>query len=164
MPVPLSAFEEIYRRHGHRCPMSTLGGRLGYAASRHVADCPRALQAVYHARTCAVDGIEHTTGCTLAGGDLVVKDEGRHVLTLVCGECGEGVEVALRESTLDLAADYRRVGAELERLRPLMGAAEIEFRERQREAALDVLLHRLRTLPEEVLLTVRPLTAEVREG
>lgn len=159
MPVPPSVFEEIYRHHGHRCPMSTIGGRLGYAARRYFAGRkPEGLRGIYHARTCAVDGIEQTTGCTLTQGNLLVKDAGRHLLTLFCRESGEGVEVELRASALDLAGSYRQIGLELERSRPRMNAAEIRMREEERERSLDVLLHKLRTSPDEELLTLKPLS------
>lgn len=144
MPLPPSVFDEIYRRHGHRCPMSTLGGRLGHAARRRLGglDAPE-LRAVYHARTCAADGVALTTGCAMEEGSLTVEDHGRHVLHLVRAHDGEGVEVTLREAALDLAGEYQKLRAE-----PAT------------EAELEALLERLRSAPEKELLAVRPISRE----
>lgn len=136
-PSP-TVFAEIYRRHGHRCPMSTLGGRLGHAARRRLGE-GEGLRAVYRARTCAVDGIALTTGCSPEAGSLAVEDCGRHVLT-VTRPGGDGVTVALRAAALELAGSYRRLRD---------AAAE--------EARLERVLEELRTLPEDRLLTVRLL-------
>jgi formylmethanofuran dehydrogenase subunit E len=85
---PPEIFIRIYARHGHRCPMSTLGGRLGLAALKGLGDCDGELQAVYSHRTCATDGIAETTGCTEEKGSLIVKNDGRHALALSCLENG----------------------------------------------------------------------------
>lgn len=160
--VPPELFEEIYRRHGHRCPMSTLGGRLGYAAIRHLAAGPEEdLLAIYHIRTCALEGIGVSTGCTLAAGNLRVREEGRHALTLVRRQDGAGVEATLREEALAIAWEYRRVSELLERERPGLSGEELTEREGQREAILEGVLVRLRGEDEEKLLEVRPLVLDL---
>ena len=53
MPESPEIFARIYARHGHRCPMSTLGGRLGLAAMQWLGDGAGELQAIYSNRTCA---------------------------------------------------------------------------------------------------------------
>lgn len=160
--VPKELFAEIYRRHGHRCPMSTLGGRLGYAAIRHLAAGPEEdLLAIYHIRTCALDGIGVGCGCTLSAGNLLVREEGRHALALVCREDGRGVEVTLKEKALTIAGEYRRVSEALERERPGLSEQELTEREGHREAILDEVLIRLRRENEGRLLAVRPLVLDV---
>ena len=59
-PPPL--FARIYARHGHRCPMSTLGGRLGLAALNALGETDGELKAVFANRTCAIYGITAVTG------------------------------------------------------------------------------------------------------
>lgn len=153
---PFELFAEIYRRHGHRCPMSTLGGRLGHAARRRFGpEVPSgALAAVYHTATCALDGIRQATGCSESAGSLEVRETGQHLLTLVDHRTGRTVEVALRPETLVLAGEYRRLDEALERERPALAAGELMERTRQKEAFLDALLERLRTLPDEELLAL----------
>jgi formylmethanofuran dehydrogenase subunit E len=160
--APPELFEEIYRRHGHRCPMSTLGGRLGYAAFRHLAAGPEEdLLALYHIRTCALDGIGVATGCTLAAGNLRVREDGRHALTLVRLQDGGGVEATLRDEALAIAWEYRRVCEVLERERPGLSEQELTEREGQREAILEGVLIRLRGEGEEKLLAVRPVVLDL---
>jgi len=156
---PFELFAEIYRRHGHRCPMSTLGGRLGYAARQRVGSGRPvgSLTAVYHAATCALDGIRVATGCCEADGTLSVQEDGRHRLALLDRSAGVGVAAVLREEALALAGEYRRLDEALEKDRPLLGGDELAERLRRKEAFLDVLLERLRTRPDEELIEFEPL-------
>ena len=151
MPLPpLTLFDEIRRIHGHYCPMSTLGGRLGFAAkARQTSDAP--LRAAYFIATCAVDGIRTATGCELSDGALQVSDRGRHALWLTTAD-GRGVFAELRESTLSLAGGYRTLDLALERDRPTLAAAELAQRSAEKDAFLDQLLQQLRQLPDDELM------------
>jgi len=162
---PFELFAEIYRRHGHRCPMSTLGGRLGYAARRLLGpEVPDgALAAVYQTATCALDGIRLATGCSEAAGSFDAREEGRHRLILVDRRSGRGLAVALRMETLALAGEYRRFDEALEKDRAVLDGEELAERVRQKETFLDLLLERLRTLPDEELLEFEPLGGETPE-
>jgi len=162
---PFALFVEIYRRHGHRCPMSTLGGRLGYAARRLLGpEVPDgALAAAYQAVTCAVDGIRQATGCSEEAGSLAVSEGGRHRLTLVDRRSGRGLAVALRPEILALAGEYRRFDEELERDRTTLGAEELAERIREKETFLDLLLERLRTMPDEEMIELESLGGEPPE-
>lgn len=158
---PFEIFAEIYRRHGHRCPMSTLGGRLGWAARRRLPEVPEAeLHAVYRIDTCAVEGIRCTTGCEEASGTLEVRSKGEHRLTLVERRSGRGVEAVLRPEALSRAGEYRRLDEALERERPGLDPAGLDRRLREKEVFLDALLEDLRTLPDEELLKLRSLAVE----
>ncbi len=154
MPVPMSLFDEIYARHGHRCPMSTLGGRIGYAADGRVAGPGRV--AVYYANTCALDGVRVTIGCE----DVRVLNDGRHALALVCESDGRGVLVALREEALDIAWQYRRVSEALERERSGLGPEDLAAREKAREQVLDEVLQQLRSVADSELLEISPIVLD----
>lgn len=167
---PPNLFEEIYRRHGHRCPMSTLGGRMGYAALRRLPAAGQGaeLRAVCYARTCAVDGIAHATGCSEADGTLVIDDRRRHALILTDRRSGRRVEIVLSEAALAMAGEYRDFRAGIEKRRPQLGPVELDQLEAQREKMLDHLLDRLRRAAEGTLLICRELaeapTAERRDA
>lgn len=163
---PFELFAEIYRRHGHRCPMSTLGGRLGFAARRRLPAALAAgeLHAVYHIDTCAVEGIRCATGCGESEETLEVRPEGAHRLTLVERGTGRGVEAVLRSETLALAGTYRQMDEALERERASLEPEELARRQQKQEAFLDGLLERLRTLPDEELLLIRPVVSAAREN
>jgi formylmethanofuran dehydrogenase subunit E len=148
MPAPRALFDQIYVRHGHRCPMSTLGGRLGYAAAERVGAAERL--AIYYADTCALDGIRVATGIDTPR----VIEQGRHVLVLVDPVDGRGVQVSLRPAALDIAWEYRRVGEALDRDRAALDAATLSVRRQELERVLDEVLRRLWTLPDEELLEI----------
>jgi formylmethanofuran dehydrogenase subunit E len=152
MPIDREFFAAIYALHGHRCPMSTLGGRLGRAAAARVGSFRRL--AVYHIDTCALDGIRVATGCR----EVRVTDEGRHVLDLVDARNGRGVAVTLRPEALEIAGEYRRISDALDRDRAALDAATLATRQAEVARVLDRVLEQLWTLPDEALLEIAPIT------
>lgn len=131
---PPEIFARIYTRHGHRCPMSTLGGRLGLAAMKRLGDHDGDLQAIYSNRTCALDGIAEATGCSEASGTLLVKSDGRHALTLQSPRAV--VAVALTDEALAMAGRYRALCNRLEQ-----GWDDLEPQEQaRRRAEMDAML------------------------
>jgi len=161
MPVPLSLFDEIYQAHGHRCPMSTLGGRLGYAAR---ASFPEkdvlTLMVLYYARTCAVDGIRMAISGLEEGENLFVDDRGEHRLLVFPKGSYRGIEVCLREETLERAAEFRRLCADIDRRLNSLSEEEREALVLEREGALDVFLDVLRTLPDGELLRINEIAVD----
>jgi hypothetical protein len=102
-------FQQLADRHGHYCPMSTLGVRLAEAA------CERILLIAlndwkfsYLARTCATDGIRIIFEQYQPDFELLVEAQGQH--RLHCRE-PNGVQIAfaLTEQALQLAAGYREL-------------------------------------------------------
>lgn len=136
MLEPPELFARIYARHGHRCPMSTLGGRLGLAAISWL-DADSELSATYSNRTCATDGIAEATGCSEELGTLVVNNDGRHALTLRSAQTS--VQVELTAAALQMAGQYRSLCNRLER-----GWDELEIDEQsRRRAEMDAMLDEL---------------------
>jgi len=131
-------FARIYARHGHRCPINTLGGRLGLAALKWLGVCDGELQAIYSNRTCATDGIAETTGCTEEKGSLVVKNDGRHALTLSSAQTS--VEVELTSEALEMAGRYRSLCNRLEKGWDELQAEDQAKRRAEMDAMLDELL------------------------
>lgn len=118
-------FQKLASRHGHFCPMSTLGLRVGWAARRLVQGTLR--DAVYCIKTCALDGIQ----LALDMKDLHIRESEQHLLIL--HDDGGWLQLALRAKALQLAASYRQLAD------PVMQ---------------DALLQQLRTLDEDQLLKV----------
>jgi formylmethanofuran dehydrogenase subunit E len=134
---PPEMFVRIYARHGHRCPMSTLGGRLGLAAMKLLGGSTGNLQAIYSNRTCAADGIAEATGCSEDEGSLIVKSDGRHALLLSSAQAS--VEVELTAEALEMAGRYRSLCNRLEN-----GWDELEADEQiRRRAEMDTMLDEL---------------------
>lgn len=147
---PQELFVEIRRRHGHYCPMSTLGGRLGYAA-RQALSPGTVLRGCYYTATCAADGI----AVALGGAELEVRDYGRHALWLIAAG-GGGVLVELRPEILQRAAGYRALDLALEQDRSGLTSDELSERIAAKEEFLEKLLQQLRTLPDEDVMTFAP--------
>ncbi len=155
-------FSRIYEQHGHRCPMSTLGGRLGLAVLALDSFSKQGLRAIYHSRTCALDGIALTTGCCEEQGSMTVTTEGRHVLELFTAD-GQVAELSLTDNAMQIAGDYRRLSHELEQGWDQLDDAERSERDQRREAALDAALPGLWNAPMADLMTIRTglLTGDV---
>lgn len=150
MGPPQSLFDEIRRLHGHYCPMSTLGGRLGFAARARLS-ASGALCAEYFIATCAADGVSVATGCDLADGSLRVTNRGRHALWLT-DQSGRGVFAELSDRTLATAGEYRALDQALERDRDNLDSEELARRLAEKEQFLNNLLQRLRQLPDDELI------------
>lgn len=131
-------FLRIQQRHGHYCPMSTLGARLGEAALHALGASSGELRACYQIETCAVDGIALTTGCLPEDGRLTVQPQGRHRLQLRDGFDRE-VCAELTATALERAAVCRR----------LLDAGD---------AAAEAALAALRSDPLEVLVQLGAVT------
>jgi len=135
-------FARIYAVHGHRCPMSTLGGRLGLAVKEALGEYPDGrLRAVYRTRTCALDGIAETLGCREADGSLRVASDGRHRLEVAVP--GYRVTAELAPAALQLAGPYRQLANRLEAGWEELDTAEQARRRAELDAALDALLPQL---------------------
>jgi len=151
MPEVPEIFARIYARHGHRCPMSTLGGRLGMAAVKSLDDeCGSIQSAVYGSQTCALDGIAETTGCSEETGALTVKGDGRHAL-LLKAEQGT-VEVELTEEALTMAGQYRSLCNRLEKNWDELDKDEQTRRRAEMDAMLDELLPRFWSADDALLV------------
>ncbi len=146
-------YARLYARHGHRCPMSTLGARLAMAALAALEENGEPLRGRYFTRTCAIDGVLEVTGLSEADGTLEIRPEGRHALRLERGWLA--VEVELTPAAARLAGEYRRFGYEIEAGWDDLDEAERRRRQARREAYLDALLPRLWQAPDEELVFFR---------
>jgi formylmethanofuran dehydrogenase subunit E len=136
-------FQRIYQQHGHRCPMSTLGGRMGLAALKALdAREDSSLSAVFEHGTCVVDGIEMTTGCSRSSGSLRVEDSGRHSVVVQFGE-KMSVRVSLNEFALATAWEYRTADDAFTAGKGSLPAEELQRLHEQKETVLQSVLERL---------------------
>ncbi|TLN09690.1 hypothetical protein FDZ71_09980, partial [bacterium] len=125
--------EEFYallkRFHGHRCPMSVLGARLGLAArervGRHGEDGDVA--AVYYHRTCAVDGIQVALGTTSGNTNIEVRPEGIHRLEAINKTRRMQAVLSLTDEALRRGKEYgdlRRSGGDPEKMEAILKGLE----------------------------------------
>ena len=92
------AFQESIRLHGHAC----IGLAVGYAAARVALErlaIGRAedeeLVAIAECDACGVDAIQSVLGCTLGKGNLIYRDHGKNVFTVIDRRKNRGVRIAL---------------------------------------------------------------------
>jgi formylmethanofuran dehydrogenase subunit E len=92
------AFQESIRLHGHAC----IGLAVGYAAARVALErlaIARAedeeLVAIVECDACGVDAIQSVLGCTLGKGNLIYRDHGKNVFTVIDRRKNQGVRIAL---------------------------------------------------------------------
>jgi formylmethanofuran dehydrogenase subunit E len=101
---------EDFRRcaefHGHICPGLAIGYRAGKAALAWLEEgrAPdEEIVATVETNACGTDAIQVLTGCTLGKGNLLYKDRGKHVYTVVSRKTGEGVRIALLHGVMKLS-------------------------------------------------------------
>jgi len=142
-------FEALALLHGHRCPMSIFGARLGLAARAALSAAPgQRLAARYLHQTCALDGIQLATRCTLGNGNLRVDPRGEHRLLLWVEGGAVGVEARLTAAALEQGRSY---GSLRDRAAALPDGAPAR---RELEETMAQLLRSLEAAPEAELVAV----------
>ena len=90
-------YEDIIAFHGHSCPGLLLGFRMAKAAMAHVAGDrseDEEIVAIVENDACGVDALQCLTGCTFGKGNLIFKDYGKHVYTILNRANGRAVRVS----------------------------------------------------------------------
>jgi len=91
-------FEEVVAFHGHRCPELAIGYRMARSAiaaltGGFAVSSDEPLVAIVENDACAVDALQIVTGCTCGKGNLILRDHGKHVMTLMSQRSGRAVRV-----------------------------------------------------------------------
>ena len=124
-------FSEVTKFHGHVCPGSALGYRVGEIAI-HKLISPRAvdeeLLAVVENDSCSVDAIQVVTGCTMGKGNLIFKDHGKQAYTFMNRKTGEAVRIYLKGSVDSVDPEF----AAARQKASLEGATEEDKKEFER--------------------------------
>ncbi len=124
-------YQQLADRHGHYCPMSTLGVRLAEAACERISQVTLSdWNFSYLARTCATDGIRIIFEQFQPDFELLIEAQGLHHLHCRAS-AGAQLRFALTGQALQLAAGYRELPElqqplRLEELRTMPAAELIE--------------------------------------
>jgi hypothetical protein len=125
-------YQRLFERHGHYCPMSTLGVRLGEAALQHLSRLPQNdLRLSYLMKTCAADGIRIVFESAGFTPELSIEPSDQHRLRC-CIASGQELSLQLSAEAMQLAAGYRALDAadqpeRLELLRTIAAKRLIDF-------------------------------------
>ena len=144
-------FKKCADFHGHICP----GLAIGYRSSKTAMDWLREnraddeeVVAIIETNACGADAIQVLTGCTFGKGNLVFRDYGKHVLTLISRNTGDGVRVSLKSDALTIDEEHQQLmgrirqgdatDAEKERFQQLHLGRAREIMEKAPEALFDI--------------------------
>lgn len=137
----------LERFHGHTCPGSLMGLRLGLAAK----DALNA-QGRIHAKTfllaCPVDGIQVATGATYGNKAITVDDQKELYLILTDTKSGKKVEARLTEEAMGKGQGFRELSAKSRTL--AAGSPEQSAVKKE----IDDILNWYRTAPDEKVVAV----------
>jgi len=148
-------FDGLYAFHGHRCPMSTMGARLGAAAMSALgvtkADQFR-VEAVFFSKNCALDGIRFMTGCTFGNGNIAYEDSGRAVLTLRYRDGSRSTAVSVSDAALSRLSGHKELKARLLEEKEISGLPRAMEIDREISIDFDALVQWVQDAPAGELL------------
>jgi formylmethanofuran dehydrogenase subunit E len=111
--------------------------------------------AVVETDACSADAVQVLTGCTFGKGNLIYRDHGKMVLTLLSRKTGEGVRVAMKPDAF--APDPEHMALIRKVTRGEAGEAErARFHRRHIQRSHDVL-----TMDIEALFKIEPIKADL---
>ncbi|MBW2144681.1 MAG: TraR/DksA C4-type zinc finger protein [Deltaproteobacteria bacterium] len=139
--------------HGHICP----GLSIGYRAARAGLDwlkehraLDEELVAIVETNSCSTDAIQVLTGCTFGKGNLIFKDHGKHVFTLLGRQTGRGVRLSLKPGVISLNQRHRELFQKIKSNSASEKERE-EFLELHRQKSAEIL-----EKPLEEMFTINP--------
>jgi formylmethanofuran dehydrogenase subunit E len=142
--------------HGHTCPGSLMGLRLGLAAKEALHAQGR-VKAETFLLACSVDGIQVGAGTTYGNKALTVDDRGEMYLILTDTQSGRQVEARLTEEAMEAGKGFRELSAKSRALK----AGSREQLTVKKE--IDDILDWYRTAPDEKVVTVKVLKDRSRK-
>jgi len=144
----MCAFLEKF--HGHICPGSLMGLRLGLAA-KEALNAQGRIEAKTFLLACHVDGIQVGAGTTYGNRALTVEDRNELYLILTDVKSGKKVEARLTEEAMEEGKGFRELSAKYRSLE----AGSPEQLAVKKE--IDDILNWYRTAPDSEVVTVQVL-------
>ncbi|MDY0341653.1 MAG: FmdE family protein [Coriobacteriia bacterium] len=144
--------------HGHLCPGLTIGYLAARIAMKRLGvtrGADEELIGIVETDACGIDAFQYLTGCTLGKGNLIFRDHGKQVFTLLRRLDGRGVRVALRGDALGPDPERTRLKA-----RVTSGEADAEEKVRYRRGSIDRLFELL-GLADDVFADISDVEVEL---
>jgi formylmethanofuran dehydrogenase subunit E len=111
-PFSKEDFRRCSEFHGHICPGLAIGYQATKAALSALEEQRAAdeeMVATVETDACGTDAVQVLSGCTLGKGNLMHKDHGKHVYTIVSRNSGEGVRLALKAGVMEVSDRHREL-------------------------------------------------------
>jgi formylmethanofuran dehydrogenase subunit E len=105
-------FSEVTKFHGHVCPGTAIGYRVGVIAFNKLEtsrSTDEELLTIVENDSCSVDAIQIVTGCTMGKGNLIFKDYGKHVYTFFNRNSGNVLRISLNISIDEIDSDFSKL-------------------------------------------------------
>jgi formylmethanofuran dehydrogenase subunit E len=140
-PFQAEDFKKCATFHGHICPGLSIGYRSSLKAMEWLRENraeDEEIVAIIETNACGADAVQVLTGCTYGKGNLLFKDHGKQVLTLLSRKTGNGVRVALKAGALELNEEHRQL---MDRIREgnATDAEKARFQELHLKRSRDIL-------------------------
>lgn len=153
----MSPLELAIQFHGHICPGLLMGVRAAQLAMETLGlqrDQDEDVVAIVETDSCGVDALQAVLGCTFGKGNLIFKDYGKTVYTIIDRRNNK----ALRIVQLKRAS----TGAAGQRYRDLKEREQLTSREQDElEQALQVLFEEIMTCPVEELFNWKSIEVDL---
>jgi formylmethanofuran dehydrogenase subunit E len=156
MPVVYSAPPDkemcafLEKFHGHTCPGSLMGLRVGLAA-KEALNAEGKIEAKTFLLACSVDGIQVGAGTTYGNKALTVDDKKEMSLILTDTKSGRQVEARLTDEAAEKGKGFRELAAKSRSLK----AGSPEQLAVKKE--IDEILNWYRTEPDEKVVKIKVL-------
>ena len=90
--------KKVIEFHGHLCP----GLAIGYRVAKYVKKFfkkseDEELVAIVENNSCSVDAIQYMLSCTFGKGNLIFKDNGKHVYTFYSRNTGKAIRIYVKK-------------------------------------------------------------------
>lgn len=138
-----SALQDAIRFHGHVCPGLIIGYRVAKVAQSTLGverSEDEELIAIVENDACSVDAIQVLLGCTLGKGNLVYRDYGKQVYTIIFRASNRAIRIAMKPDVLGRPPDVEAIFQKSQRNDA--SAEELErlsaFREKRVEEFLQI--------------------------
>ncbi len=138
----------LEKLHGHTCPGSLMGLRLGLAA-KEALNAQGRVEAKTFMLACSVDGIQVGAETTYGNKALTVEDRNEMYLILTDTKTGKKVEVRLTKEAMEKGKGFKELSARSRSLE----AGSPEQLAVQKE--VDDILNWYRTAPDEKVVTIK---------
>ena len=101
-----AVLDRISEFHGHLGPFVVVGFRMGEAANEALGADPFGKTALVLTggktpRSCVVDGIQLSSGCTLGKGEIAVVDQGEVAAIFLSKTSRRSIKIKLKDSILE---------------------------------------------------------------
>ena len=136
--------------HGHTCPGSLMGLRLGLAA-KEALNAQGRVEAKTFIHACPVDGIQVATGATYGNRAITVEDREEMRLILTDTKTSKQVEATLTQEAMERAKGFRELSGKSRTLK--QGSPEQLAIKKE----IDDILNWYRTVPDEKVVVIKVL-------